>query len=61
MKKIIPYIIILVITYLITGFIHMQLNPQYWTVNNRVGMVCFNICVILLYNIWKFMIKDMKK
>jgi hypothetical protein len=61
MKKIIPYIVILLITYLVTGFIHMQLNTQYWTVDNRVGMVCFNICVMLLYILWKFMIKEIKK
>lgn len=60
MKKFIPYILILILTYLVTGFIHMQFNPQYWTIDNRVGMVFCNICVMLLYGIGKLAIKDIK-
>ena len=61
MKKILPYIVILIITYLVTGFVKMEFNPQYWTVDNRIGMVCFTSCVMLLYPIAKFMINDMKQ
>ena len=61
MKKFIPYIVILILTYLVTGFIHMQFNPQYWTIDNRVGIVFCNICVMLLYTIVKLAVKDMKE
>jgi hypothetical protein len=30
MKQYIPYIVILLLTYLVLGFIKMQFNPQYW-------------------------------
>jgi len=61
MKQYIPYIVILLLTYLVAGFIHMQFNPQYWTKDIRVGMVGTAVCIMLIYPIAKYMINDMKK
>jgi len=61
MKKYIPYIVILLLTYLVVGFIRMQFNPQYWTKDIRVGMVATAACIMIIYPIAKYMINDIKK
>ena len=61
MKKYIPYIVILILTYLVAGFIHMQFNPQYWTKDIRVGMLGVAVCIMLIYPIIKFIINDMEE
>ncbi len=61
MKTYIPYIAILVMTYLVTGFIHIQFNPQYWTKDIRVGMIGVAVCIMSIYPIVKFIINDMKE
>lgn len=61
MKKYIPYIVILLLTYLVTAFIYMQFNPAHWTINNRIGMICFTGCIMLIYPIAKLVKEDFRK
>jgi hypothetical protein len=49
MKKFIPYIIIVVLIYLIFGFIKMQFNPIYLEENVRGTFVLTAIVGIALY------------
>ena len=61
MKKYIPYIVILLITYLVGGFIRMQFNPAYWEKDARIGMIFIAACIMLLYPMARLAIKDMKE
>jgi hypothetical protein len=61
MKKYIPYIVILLLTYLVGGFIRMQFNPAYWEKGARIGMVGTAACVMLIYPVVKYTIKEMKE
>jgi hypothetical protein len=61
MKKYIPYIVILILTYLVIGFIPMQFNPAYWTSDKRAGAIGVTICIMMFYPIIKMIIKDMKE
>lgn len=61
MKKYIPYIAILLITYLVAGFIPMQFNPQYWTSDKRAGVIGVSTIIMILYPVIKMIIKDMKE
>ncbi len=53
MKKIIPYIVILVITYFITGFIRMQFNPAYWDKDSRIALIVVSGGSMIIYRIYK--------
>ena len=61
MTKYIPYIVILLITYLAISFVKIQFNPAYWTKDVRGGMIGVAVCIMLIYPIMKYMINDMKK
>ena len=61
MKKYIPYMVILLLTYLVVGFIKMQFNPAYWGQDARIKMIGTAACIMLIYPIAKFMIKDLKE
>ena len=61
MKKYIPYIVILLSTYLVGGFIRMQFNPAYWKQDARTAMIGTAAIIMLIYPIAKYMIKDMKE
>ena len=61
MKKYIPYIVILLITYLVVGFVKMQFNPIYWKAGERVAMILTLLCSMMIYRLAKFMLNDMKE
>jgi hypothetical protein len=61
MKKYIPYIVILLLTYLVAGFIRMQFNPAYWAQDARIGMIGVASCIMLLYPVARLAINDMKE
>ena len=61
MKKYIPYIVILLLTYLVGGFIRMQFNPAYWEQDARIGMIALAACVMLVYPIARMIINDIKE
>jgi hypothetical protein len=61
MKKYIPYIVIVLMVYLLGGFIRMQFNPAYWEKDARIGMICVDVCAMLIYTIVKFITNDMKE
>jgi hypothetical protein len=61
MKKYTPYIVILLMTYLVAGFIPMQFNPQYWTSDKRGGMIGVTAIIMIFYPVIKMIIKDMKE
>ena len=61
MKKYIPYIVILLLTYLVGGFIRMQFNPAYWEKDARIGMIALAACVMLVYPIARMIINDIKE
>jgi hypothetical protein len=61
MKKYIPYIVILLISYLMVAFVKMQFNPQYWKVGERGSMLLAAFGVMVIYPIVKWIIKDLKK
>lgn len=54
MKTYIPYIVILVITYLAIAFVKMQFNPQYWTSGERATLILLYVAELILYKILKF-------
>ena len=61
MKKYIPYIVILLLTYLMVAFVKMQFNPAYWKSGERAGLLYTSLCAMIIYPIGKFMINDLKK
>jgi hypothetical protein len=61
MKIYIPYIAILVITYLAGAFIKMQFNPSYWGTAERCNMLAAASATMIIYPIIKFLINDMKQ
>jgi hypothetical protein len=61
MKKYLPYIVILLLTYLVAGFIRMQFNPAYWEKDARIAMIVISIGVMILYPIIKWQINEMKE
>ena len=61
MKKYIPYIVIVLMVYLLGGFIRMQFNPADWGQDVRIKAVCFTICLIGAYPVANYMIKEMKE
>ena len=61
MKKYIPYILILLITYLVGGFIRMQFNPAYWEQDARIAMLVTSAAIMVLYPIVKLIKNDMKE
>lgn len=61
MTKYTPYIVILILTYLVVGFIKMQFNPEYWRQDVRIQALGLTFCAMIIYTIAKFMINDMKK
>ena len=61
MKKYIPYIVILLITYLVVGFVKMQFNPQYWTIDNREGMIGVAFAAMMIYPFVKGLINSIKE
>lgn len=60
MKKYIPYIVILLLTYLVVAFVKMQFNPAYWKSGERVAMILTAVCAIVIYSIAKFTLNDKK-
>lgn len=61
MEKWIPYIVILLLTYLVGGFIRMQFNPAYWEKDARTAMIVTAGIIIVIYHLAKYMMKDMKE
>ena len=61
MKKYIPYIVILLLTYLLIAFVKMQFNPAYWKTDERLGLLYASLCAMTMYPIVRFMIKDLKE
>ena len=61
MKKYIPYIVILLLTYLVVGFIKMQFNPVYWKSSQRATMLMIAVCLMLIYRIIKFIDIDVEE
>ena len=61
MKTYIPYIVILLISYLMVAFVKMQFNPQYWKVGERGSMLLAAFGAMVIYPIVKWIIKDLKK
>ena len=61
MKKYIPYIVILLITYLAIAFVKMQFNPQYWTSGERASLILTYIGEMILYPLLKQIAKYMKE
>jgi hypothetical protein len=55
MKKIIPYIAILVITYLVGGFVRMEFNPAYWVKDARIALIVVSGGSMIIYRISKLM------
>jgi hypothetical protein len=55
MKKYIPYIVILLIVYLVLGFIKMQFNPQYWEQQTRGSFIIVTGGLMLIHRIFKLM------
>ncbi len=55
MKQYIPYIVILLITYLVLGFIKMQFNPVYWEQPARGALIGLTVGIMFLYRIFKLM------
>jgi hypothetical protein len=53
MKKYIPYIVILLSTYLVVGFIKMQFNPAYWGQTSRGVLIGLTGGLMLIYRISK--------
>ena len=61
MKKYIPYIVILLLTYLVIAFVKMQFNPVYWKSGERVAMILILLCSMMIYRLAKFMLNDLKE
>lgn len=61
MKKYIPYIIILLITYLVMSFVKMQFNPAYWEKDARTAMIFTAGIIMIIYPIAKYMFNDFKE
>ena len=61
MKTYIPYIIILVMTYLAIAFVKMQFNPQYWTAGERASLILTYIGEMILYPLLKQISKYIKE
>ena len=55
MKQYIPYIVILLITYLVAGFIRMQFNPTYWEKDARIALIVISGGSMIIYRIFKLM------
>jgi uncharacterized alpha/beta hydrolase family protein len=55
MEKYIPYIVILLIVYLVLGFIKMQFNPQYWEQQTRGSFIIVVAGIMVIYRIFKLM------
>ncbi len=53
MKKYIPYIVILLIAYLVLGFIKMQFNLQYWGQPARGALIGLTVGLMIIYRIYK--------
>ena len=58
MKKYIPYIVILLLIYLVVGFVKMQFNPIYWKAGERSSMLTVAFAAMTVYPIAKYMIND---
>lgn len=56
MKKYIPYIVILLLTYLVVGFVKMQFNPAYWKISERVILLYIFLCATIIYSTAKVML-----
>ena len=55
MKKYIPYIVILLLAYLVEGFIRMQFNPTYWEKDERIALIVVSGGSMIIYRIFKLM------
>ncbi len=53
MKTYIPYIAILVITYLVVGFVRMEFNPVYWVKGARIALIIVSGVSMIIYRIFK--------
>jgi hypothetical protein len=58
MKKYIPYVVILLLTYLAFGFINMEFNPKYWKQNERGMLIFLYLGASFIYSIIKVVKKD---
>jgi hypothetical protein len=55
MKQYIPYIVILLIVYLVAGFIRMQFNPAYWEQGARTAFIVVSGVSMIIHRIFKLM------
>ncbi len=55
MKKYIPYIVILLLTYFAAGFIRMQFNPAYWEKDARIALIVVSGGSMVMYRVFKLM------
>jgi hypothetical protein len=53
MKQYIPYIVILLIVYLVGGFVRMQFNPAYWVKDARIALIIVSGGSMIIYRISK--------
>jgi hypothetical protein len=54
MKQYIPYIVILLISYLVVAFVKMQFNPAYWEQEARFALMVIVLVLMALYSFFKF-------
>jgi hypothetical protein len=55
MKQYIPYIVILLIVYLVGGFVKMEFNPIYWGQPARGALIGLTGGIMIIYRIFKLM------
>ena len=55
MKQYIPYIVILLIVYLVGGFVRMEFNPVYWVKDARIALIVVSGVSMLIYKLSKLM------
>jgi hypothetical protein len=55
MKQYIPYIVILLIVYLVGGFVRMEFNPSYWVKDARIALIVVSGGSMIIYRISKLM------
>lgn len=53
MKQYIPYIVILLIVYLVGGFVRMEFNPAYWVKDARIALIVVSGGSMIIYRIFK--------
>jgi hypothetical protein len=53
MKQYIPYIVILLIAYLVVGFVRMEFNPVYWVKEARIALIVVSGVSMIIYKLSK--------